>query len=125
MSTNLKTLLEKANANIASCNVTEAKKNVENKNYVFIDVRDKIELEADGVITNAINIPRGMLEFNLDPNSPYYNEIFNENKTFIFFCKSGGRSALATKTAQDMGVKNVVNMFGGFMEWSKVATPMN
>ena len=125
MNTNLKTLLTNANAEIASCNVTEARKKLENENYVFIDVRDKTELETDGVFPKAINIPRGMLEFNLDVNSPYYNEVFNKEKHFIFVCKSGGRSALASKTAQDMGLKNVINMIGGFLEWNKQSGQTN
>ena len=115
----IKKLLENANANITAYNVAEAQKKLDNKNYVFIDVRDKIELKAEEVIPNAINIPRGMLEFNLDPNCPYYNEVFNEDKTFVFFCKSGGRSALATKTAKEMGLKKAINMSGGLIEWNK------
>lgn len=119
MNTNLKILLENANANITTCNVTEAKENLDNKNYVFIDVRDQVELKGEEVIPNAINISRGMLEFNLDPNSPYYNEVFSEEKIFVFFCKKGARSALATKTAKEMGLKNAINMTGGLQEWDK------
>ncbi len=99
---------------------------MKNENYVFIDVRDKIELKTDGkLIPEAVNISRGMLEFNLDTNTPYYNEIFNEDKHFIFVCKSGGRSILAAKTAQDMGLKNVINMTGGLIEWNRQLTQIN
>mgnify|MGYP005989252579 CR=1 FL=1 len=119
MSTNLKVLLAKANELISSINVVEAKKELHNENYVFIDVREKLELTSDGEIPGAIHIPRGMLEFYLDSNSPYYKEIFSLNKKFIFVCKSGGRSVLAAKTATDMGLKNAINLSGGILEWKK------
>jgi rhodanese-related sulfurtransferase len=119
MHTNLKVLLAKANESIPSISATEAKNELHNENFVFIDVREKLELTSDGEIPGAIHIPRGMLEFNLDANSPYYKEVFDLDKNFIFVCKSGGRSALAAKTASDMGLQNVINMSGGILEWNK------
>ncbi len=119
MKTNLKSLLASANVALVSCSVAEAKEKLNDKSYAFIDVREKQELESEGQIPGAINIPRGMLEFQLDANSPYYNHVFDEDKSFVFYCKSGGRSALAAHRAVEMGLNNVVNMAGGFLEWNK------
>lgn len=117
MKTNLKILLAKANASVESYTTQEAKSEVGNQNVIFIDVREKQELETEGQIPSAINIPRGMLEFTLDANSPYYNDIFSTGKSFIFYCKSGGRSVLAAQRAVEMGLENVKNLQGGFMTW--------
>lgn len=86
---------------------------------VFVDVREAGELAANGKIPGSIHIPRGVLEFSIDPNHPRHNEIFSSGKTVIFYCASGGRSVLATKLAMDMGVSNPVNLDGGFSAWSK------
>jgi len=118
MKANLKSLMENANAMVESCNSAEAKSKLGHEHYLFIDVREKEELEVDGQVPGALHIPRGMLEFTLDPNSPYYNHIFGGNKTFIFYCKSGGRSLLAAQRAIEMGLKNVKNLEGGFLSWN-------
>ena len=119
MKSNLKTLLESANALVESYDSAEAKSKVGHEQFIFIDVREKEELETEGKVPGALHIPRGMLEFTLDPNSPYYNNIFEVNKTFIFYCKSGGRSVLAAQRAVEMGLKNVRNLEGGFLGWNK------
>ncbi len=109
-----------ATAHTQSCTVAEALALHKNEDAVFIDVRESSELDADGQIPGAIHIPRGMLEFTLDPESPYYNPIFSKGNTFIFYCKSGSRSALASQVAMEMGLAAVRNLSGGFAEWSRV-----
>ena len=108
-------LVEEANKLIETLNPTEVKNLMEKDEITLIDVRDIRELWRDGTIENSKHIPRGMLEFWLDPNSSYYkeNEI-KESKKMVFFCAMGFRSALATKALVDMGFKNVANANGGF-----------
>ena len=83
----------------------------------FVDLRDIRELDREGRLPGAFHCPRGMLEFWIDPNSPYAKPIFQEDKKFIFHCAGGLRSALAAKTAQDMGLKPVAHIGGGFAAW--------
>ncbi len=109
------TLVEEANKSIETLDAKEVKKLVEKNEITLVDVRDIRELWRDGTIENSIHIPRGMLEFWLDPNSSYYQENRISNlKKMVFFCAMGFRSALATKTLVDMGFKNVANAEGGF-----------
>ena len=84
---------------------------------VIVDMRDPREIEREGRIPGAFSCTRGMLEFWIDPASPYAKPIFQEDKKFIFHCAGGLRSALAAKTAQDMGLKPVAHMGGGFAAW--------
>lgn len=91
---------------------------------VLIDIRDPRELERDGKIPGAFHMSRGMLEFWIDPESPYYKPIFGEDKKFVFFCAGGMRSALATKVAQDMGLKPVAHIIGGFSGWKNAGGPV-
>ena len=91
---------------------------------VMIDIRDPRELEREGMIPGAFHAPRGMLEFWVDPESPYHKEIFASGKNFVFFCAGGLRSALATKTVQDMGLENVAHIEGGFGAWRKAGKPV-
>ena len=108
-------LVEEANKSIETLHPTEVKNLVEKDEITLIDVRDIRELWRDGTIEKSKHIPRGMLEFWLDPNSSYYQENkFDESKKMVFFCAMGFRSALATKTLVDMGFKNVANANGGF-----------
>ena len=108
-------LVEEANQSIETLSPKEVKKLVEKKGITLIDVRDIRELWRDGTIENSKHIPRGMLEFWLDPNSSYYQENkIKDLKKLVFFCAMGFRSALATKTLLDMGFKNVANASGGF-----------
>lgn len=83
----------------------------------FVDLRDIRELTRDGRIPGAAHCPRGMLEFWLDPESPYAKPMFQQDKLFVFFCASGWRSALATRTAQDMGLPRVTHISDGFAGW--------
>ena len=109
------TLVEEAQKTIETLNSTEVKTLYDNKEITLIDVRDIRELWKEGTIENSKHIPRGMLEFWLDPESTYYqsNKI-KEIKKMVLFCALGWRSALATKSLVDMGFKNVAHVDGGF-----------
>ena len=108
-------LVEEANKTIETLSPEEVKTLMEKNEITLIDVRDIRELWRDGTIANSKHIPRGMLEFWLDPNSSYYQENkIKDTKKMVFFCAMGFRSALATKTLVDMGFKNVANANGGF-----------
>lgn len=91
---------------------------------VFVDLRDPREVEREGRIPGAFHCTRGMLEFWIDPESPYHKPIFAEDKRFVFYCAGGWRSALAAKTAQDMGLERVAHVGGGFGAWRKAGGPM-
>lgn len=91
----------------------------------FVDLRDVRELGREGRMPGAFHCPRGMLEFWVDPESPYHNEIFAEDRKFVFFCAGGWRSALAAKTAADMGLKPVAHMGGGFSAWKEAGGPVD
>ena len=90
----------------------------------FVDIRDVRELQREGTIPGAFHATRGMLEFWVDPDSPYYKPVFGEAKTFVFFCQSGWRSALATQTVQRMGLDDVCHIGGGFRAWKDLAAPV-
>ena len=84
---------------------------------VFVDLRDIRELAREGRVPGAFHCPRGMLEFWIDPHSKYHKPVFAQDKRFVFFCAAGQRSALATETAQRMGLKPVAHIGGGFGAW--------
>ena len=114
-------LVEEANKTIETLSPEEVKSLMEKNEITLIDVRDIRELWRDGTIENSKHIPRGMLEFWLDPNSSYYQENkIKDSKKMVFFCAMGFRSALATKALVDMGFKNVANADGGFDSLKKV-----
>ena len=109
------TLVEEAKKTIKTLNSEEVKQLLENNEISLIDIRDIRELWKEGTIENSKHIPRGMLEFWLDPNSSYYQQNkIKDSKKMVFFCAMGFRSALATKALVDMGFKNVANANGGF-----------
>ena len=108
-----------ANKEIATVAVEQAKSLLGNDDVVFVDLRDPRELEREGKIPGAFHCPRGMLEFWIDPASPYHKQVFASGKQFVFYCQSGWRSALSTKTVQDMGLPNVCHLGGGFTAWCK------
>ena len=93
-------------------------------NVEIVDIRDIREIWRDGGVPGAYHVPRGMLEFWIDPNSPYHKDIFAGDGPFMFMCAGGMRSLLATKTAQDMGLKPVMNLEGGFGAWKKAGGPV-
>ena len=112
-----KTMVETARAQIKEHTAAEMLALAKEHNVVMVDIRDPRELERDGRIPGAFHATRGMLEFWIDPASPYYKPVFGEDKQFVFFCAGGMRSVLAAKTAQDMGLKPVAHMIGGFGAW--------
>ncbi|WP_183190668.1 rhodanese-like domain-containing protein [Ancylobacter tetraedralis] len=112
-----KQLLAEAEAEITAIDVPQAQALQGRDDVVFVDLRDPRERERDGSIPGAFSCPRGMLEFWLDPESPYAKPIFQQDKRFVFFCASGWRSALATRTAQEMGLADICHLAGGFSAW--------
>jgi len=112
-----KALLAEANAMADVVKPNEAIELTERDDVVFVDLRDPREREREGSIPGAFSCPRGMLEFWMDPESPYAKPVFAQEKKFVFFCASGWRSALATKTALEMGLANVCHLEGGFSAW--------
>ena len=112
-------MLDEANAAIVTLTATEAIALNGQADVVLVDLRDPRELEREGAIAGAFHCPRGMLEFWIDPASPYHKPVFSEDKRFVFFCAGGWRSALAAHTAQVMGLKPVAHIEGGFGAWRK------
>ncbi|WP_370275964.1 rhodanese-like domain-containing protein [Roseovarius indicus] len=90
----------------------------------FVDLRDPRELEREGMIPGAFHCPRGMLDFWIDPESPYAKEKFQSGDSFVFYCASGWRSALSARTAQEMGLRNVSHIDDGFSGWKKAGGPV-
>ena len=119
MKVGFKDLIERAERNIESISVDQAEALIGDNNTVFVDIRDIRELQREGKLPGATHAPRGMLEFWVDPDSPYHREIFAENKKFVFYCASAWRSALATDTVQTMGMNKVCHMAGGFNAWKE------
>ena len=119
-----KDLLAEAEAKIETLTPEAAKALLGREDTLFVDLRDPREREREGVIPQAFSCPRGMLEFWIDPESPYAKPIFAEPKRFVFFCAGGWRSALAAKTAQDMGLENVAHIEGGFGAWKTAGGPV-
>ena len=113
-----KQMIAEANEDINTITVEDARKIIDSPNHVIVDLRDIRELQRSGKIPGAFSCPRGMLEFWIDPESPYHKDIFNQNKTYVFYCASAWRSALSTKLAQDMGLSPVAHINGGFTAWS-------
>ncbi len=115
----IKRLCSDAEAEIETIEASEAISLFKNNEIQLVDIRDIRELWREGAIPGAFHTPRGMLEFWIDPDSPYHKEKFATKEKFVFFCAGGLRSALATKTAQDMGLKPVAHIAGGFEAWKE------
>ena len=118
-----KELIAHAMNQIETLSLEKAQALIGDSETVFVDIRDVRELEREGMIPNAMHAPRGMLEFWVDPDSPYYKPIFGEGKRLVLYCASAWRSALATETLQRMGVPNVSHLEGGFSAWKKAQLP--
>ena len=110
-------LYAEAQAEIETWSIEEAKQHLGDEEVVFVDVRDVRELWREGTIPGAVHAPRGMIEFWVDPESPYARELFQSSKRFVFFCAKDWRSAFATKAVQDMGLAPVCHLEGGFNAW--------
>ena len=116
-------LVAEAMAEVTTYSVAEVQARLNDANVQVVDIRDIREL-TDGTVLNAFHAPRGMLEFWVDPASPYHKPIFaDESKEFILFCGAGWRSALAAKALQDMGMTNVAHIDGGWADWVKQGAP--
>ena len=117
-------LVDEANAQITTYSVAQVRARMDDPTVQIVDIRDVRELEREGTVPGCINAPRGMLEFWVDPASPYYKPVFgDEGKEYILFCGAGWRSALTAKALQDMGMTNVAHIEGGFADWVKQAAP--
>jgi rhodanese-related sulfurtransferase len=124
ITTGYKALVAAAEAEIETIPVEEAIKLLGASDVQFVDIRDVRELWRDGTVPGAFHAPRGLLEFWVDPESPYYKELFGSDKKFVFFCAGGLRSALATHTVQRMGLRPVAHIAGGFEAWVKAGGPI-
>jgi rhodanese-related sulfurtransferase len=116
MSNSVKDMLSAANSSVPKISPQDAVALIQRGQVLVVDVRDGLEIQSTGKVQGAKHVARGMLEFRADPDSPYYDKEFSRDKTVIVYCASGGRSALAGKTLQDMGYKDVRNL-GGFKDW--------
>jgi rhodanese-related sulfurtransferase len=117
-------LVDEAMAQVKTYSVAQVRERLGTPGVQLVDIRDVRELQAEGTVPGSIHAPRGMLEFWVDPASPYFKPVFgDEGKEYILFCGAGWRSALATKTLQDMGMRNVAHIDGGFTDWKKQGAP--
>jgi rhodanese-related sulfurtransferase len=117
-------LVDEAKARITTITLEDARARLGRDGVVFVDLRDVRELEREGMIPGAFHCPRGMLEFWIDPDSPYYKDVFAPGKEFVFYCNGAWRSALACDQAQQMGLTPVVEMDGGFTAWKQAGHPV-
>ena len=124
ITTGVKSMVAAAKSEITEYSAAEAIAMKDRPDVLLVDIRDPRELEREGRIPGAFHCPRGMMEFWIDPDSPYFKPVFGEDKTFVFFCAGGLRSALTTKTAQDMGLKPVAHIVGGFGAWKAAGGPV-
>ena len=118
-----KDLIAAALAEVDTLDIDDAVALLDQEDIVFVDIRDPRELEREGKVPGAVHAPRGMLEFWVDPTSPYYKEVFGSDAKFVFYCQSGWRSALATKAVRDMGLENVTHIGEGFRGWKDAGAP--
>ncbi len=124
ITTGYKELIRQAREKIITLTLDEAAAKIDDPNVVFVDIRDNRELKREGKIPRAFHAPRGMLEFWVDPDSPYFKPIFGEDKEFILYCQSAWRSSLAAATLKDMGLENIAHVEGGFRAWKEAGHPI-
>jgi rhodanese-related sulfurtransferase len=118
-------LVDEAMAQVTTYSVDQVRARAGDAQVQLVDIRDWREIERDGTLPGALLAPRGMLEFWVDPASPYHKPVFaEESRQFVLFCGAGWRSALATKTLEDMGMRNVAHIDGGFAAWKKAGAPV-
>lgn len=123
ITTSVRSLIEAAEREIETLTADAAVRLHGRDDVVLVDIRDIRELQRDGRVPGAFHCPRGMLEFWIDPQSPYHKPAFAQDKKFVFFCAGGLRSALAAHTAQTMGLKPVAHIRGGFGAWKQAGGP--
>jgi rhodanese-related sulfurtransferase len=119
-----KDMLKEAEAEIETLPAADAVALHGREDTVLVDLRDPREREREGVIPGAFHVTRGMLEFWIDPESPYHKPVFAEDRRFVFFCAGGWRSALAAQTAKHMGLQPVAHIEGGFKAWRDAGGPV-
>jgi rhodanese-related sulfurtransferase len=119
----IKQLIAEAEKRSKGISIEEARKRHGDGRTVFVDIRDVRELEREGMIPGAFHAPRGMLEFWVDPESPYFKPVFGEDKEFVLYCQADWRGTLAAAALADMGMTNVLHLEGGFGEWRKAGAP--
>ena len=124
MKKGFKQLLAEANAVIETIPAAEAVKRLQQGGVAFIDLREPLELERDGLIPGAVHAPRGMLEFYADPDSPYHKDVFESTQTKLLYSASGGRSALAAQRLQEMGLTGIAHLGGGLKAWRAAGGPL-
>jgi rhodanese-related sulfurtransferase len=124
ITTGFRALIDAAEREIETISVEDALALHGRDDVVFVDIRDIRELNREGKMIGAFHCPRGMLEFWIDPDSPYHKPVFADDKKFLFFCAGGWRSALAAQTAHRMGLKPVAHINGGFGAWRKANGPI-
>lgn len=117
-------LVRSAKAEIESLSVKAVRQSLDRQEILLVDIRDVRELDREGRIAGAYHAPRGMLEFWIDPDSPYHKTALATDRKLVLFCASSWRSALAAKTLQDMGIENVAEMEGGFSAWKDSGGPV-
>jgi len=118
-------LVDEATAQVTTYSVAQVRARLGAPDLQLVDIRDVRELQNEGTVPGSVHAPRGMLEFWVDPGSPYFKPVFgDEAKEYVLFCGAGWRSALATKTLRDMGMTNVAHVDGGFTEWKKQGAPV-
>lgn len=120
----IKELCAEAEAEIETIGAADAIKLSEDPSIQLVDIRDIRELWREGAVPGAYHAPRGVLEFWVDPESPYHRDLFASGKKFVFFCAGGLRSALATQSVQRMGLKPVAHIAGGFEAWKEAGGPV-
>ena len=117
-------LVDEAEAVVETIPAAEATALVGNDDVVLVDLRDIRERQREGFVPGSVHAPRGMLEFWVDPDSPYHRDAFAGPQRFVFYCQGGWRSALAAKTVQEMGMERVAHMGGGFAAWKEADGPV-
>jgi len=124
ITTSVKSLVDAAEREIENLSTEQGIALHGKDDVLLVDIRDIRELQRDGKVPGAFHCPRGMLEFWIDPESPYHKPIFAQDKKYVFFCAGGLRSALAAHTAYKMGLKPVAHIRGGFGGWKKAGGPV-
>jgi rhodanese-related sulfurtransferase len=117
-------MVDRARPLVPALTPIEAQQRLDDPETVFVDLRDSAEIAANGTIPGAIHMPRGNLEFWIDPASPYFKPIFASGKSFVFFCAADLRSTLAAATALDMRLEKVSHIAGGFQAWRAAGAPI-
>ncbi len=119
----VKELVAEADSEVETVSLEDAKALLDDDGILFVDIRDVRELDREGMIPGAYHAPRGMLEFWVDPDSPYHKDVFASGKKFLLYCAGAQRSALAAKAIQDMGLTPVAHLEGGFGGWKEAGGP--